>query len=239
MDIVAHRGWGKDQYALPLCHENSHKAFTCAYENPNIYAAETDVREVKDGKLVLHHDPVIGTVRIKDLTFEELRNFKPYVLSLDEFVEHFPNKKVFYELKPEENNEKIVKAIFDRYIRTEQDLLNFMFISFVLENLLIVKKMNPNVYCSWIVTSLNYDPKRFQLFLHKKDVDLCVKMGIDEISGHPLSFRKSIIEYMKERKIQIGTGPVNDKVGLYKAMKLNADKIYTDKPELLSKLLSN
>ncbi|MFR4053028.1 MAG: glycerophosphodiester phosphodiesterase family protein, partial [Clostridium perfringens] len=74
MKVFAHRGFS---YKYP---ENTLLAFKEALKL-DIYGIELDVHKSKDGKLVIIHDEDIkrtfkGEGKVKDYTFEELRNFK-------------------------------------------------------------------------------------------------------------------------------------------------------------------
>lgn len=64
--IIAHRGsWNKD---IP---ENSVGAFKKALEL-KIYGVEFDVRQTKDGCIVIHHDETYGGLKIDNSTLDEL-----------------------------------------------------------------------------------------------------------------------------------------------------------------------
>jgi len=65
--VIAHRG--ASAYEV----ENSLAAFRAAFEL-GADGVELDVHGTKDGTLVVHHDSSVGSIRIADTRFEELRD---------------------------------------------------------------------------------------------------------------------------------------------------------------------
>jgi glycerophosphoryl diester phosphodiesterase len=235
--IISHRGFGTDEYGDKGYHENSLDAFSKGFSVEGVHACETDVRYTQDRKIVCYHDPEINKVPVSKYTLPELRELKPYIPTFKEVMEKFPDKKFIIELKPKEDNAAIVDEIFTDYIASDKNPNRFMFISFCIEDLLLVKEKRQETYCIWITTSLFYDPKRFSLFVSKKDIELCRDHGIDEIAGYHLSFSYTKVKLIKSSGIKVGIGPTNDLKVLKKALSLEVDSIYTDKPEAIIQAL--
>lgn len=78
--LLGHRG-------LPtLADGNTRAAFLAAVE-AGLDGIETDVQRTKDGVLVIYHDFVVGLRLISDLTYAELMEQRPEVMSLAQLLE--------------------------------------------------------------------------------------------------------------------------------------------------------
>jgi glycerophosphoryl diester phosphodiesterase len=92
---LGHRG-------LPtLADGNTRAAFLAAVE-AGLDGVETDVQRTKDGVLVIHHDFVVGLRLISDLTFAELQELRPEIVTLEgllELLEPYPDFLLNLELK--------------------------------------------------------------------------------------------------------------------------------------------
>lgn len=97
--VFVHRGWG----TMP---ENSLESFKKTREN-GYYGVETDVRFTKDNIPVLSHDATINriarnndltvlsqTLKVKDLTLEELNNYSFVTSSTGTVLEEYRNNKI-------------------------------------------------------------------------------------------------------------------------------------------------
>jgi len=78
--LLGHRG-------LPtLANGNTRASFLAAVE-AGLDGIETDVQRTKDGVLVIHHDFVVELRLISDLSFAELRELRPEIMTLEEVFE--------------------------------------------------------------------------------------------------------------------------------------------------------
>jgi len=78
--LLGHRG-------LPaLADGNTRAAFVAAVE-AGLDGIETDVQRTKDGVLVIHHDFVVGLRLISDMTYEELRELRPEIVTLEQLLD--------------------------------------------------------------------------------------------------------------------------------------------------------
>ncbi len=78
--LLGHRGLPK------VADGNTRASFQAAIE-AGLDGIETDVQRTKDGVLVIHHDFVVGLRLIADMTFDELKEQRPEILSLRELLE--------------------------------------------------------------------------------------------------------------------------------------------------------
>ncbi len=78
--LLGHRGLPK------VADGNTRASFRAAIE-AGLDGIETDVQRTKDGVLVIHHDFVVGLRLIADMTFDELKEQRPEILSLQELLE--------------------------------------------------------------------------------------------------------------------------------------------------------
>lgn len=129
--VAAHRGWPK---VFP---ENTMVSFKAAVAL-GVDQLETDIRETKDGKLVLIHDSTVdrttdGTGAVADMTYDELMQLDagikkseqfrgckiPTFIEFMEYVKDIPRITLDIELKiyPTEGNEKHSYEVCDRVLK--------------------------------------------------------------------------------------------------------------------------
>lgn len=93
--LLGHRG-------LPtLADGNTRAAFLAAVE-AGLDGIETDVQRTKDGVLVIHHDFVVGLRLISDMSYAELMEQRPEMMTLEqlfELLEPYPDFLLNLELK--------------------------------------------------------------------------------------------------------------------------------------------
>jgi len=91
MLIISHRGYHKK---LP---SNTMAAFEAAVAM-GVDGIESDVRNTKDGELILFHDRIIGQSKIKDMTYREVQDAIDYPVPLArEALERFD--KILWNLE--------------------------------------------------------------------------------------------------------------------------------------------
>ena len=162
--LVAHRGGTTE------APENSLPAFRSAIEK-NYYAAECDIIRTKDGRWVISHDDeafkhFFSFGKISEMTFDEARelkysfdtNFWLYqdekIPTLEEYLDLFVGKstRAMIELKTDtlEGLEDVVKAIDERNLNE-----NVIIISFYIESLRKVAKLNPQLEMWYLVRGID------------------------------------------------------------------------------------
>lgn len=180
--MVAHRGCS----GLEL--ENTHSAFVAA-GNRSYYGIETDVHVTLDGKFICFHDDNTGRIAIDNMvveqtTFDTLRGLiladkdgkkgrnDLRMPTLQEYIQICKKyeKIAVLELKNTFVREDIVKII--DIIRGEEYLENVTFISFSLENMIILRELLPEQSCQYLIS--NYSEELVET-LCKYHLDLDIK----------------------------------------------------------------
>lgn len=162
--IVAHRG------ASALERENTLAAFIAA-GNRSYYGMETDIHPTLDGELVIIHDEhtarvALSTVNVEQCRYSDLRALKLKDLDgnersdlciprLEEYlrIAQSYEKHCFIELKGTFSRENIVRAI--NAVKLEYSLDAVTFISFELDNLVIMRELLPEQSLQYLTTELN------------------------------------------------------------------------------------
>lgn len=107
--LVAHRGGAPDEI------DNSAAAFEHGL-TLSVDMLEFDVRRSGDGTLVLLHDPVVqGAGRrwvVQDTPYDQLRQFLPWLLTLDDYLERFGSALPFnLDMKTHGYEAEVVEAL--------------------------------------------------------------------------------------------------------------------------------
>lgn len=159
--VIAHRGM------CGLEPENTHAAFIAA-GNRSFYGIEADVHKTADGKYVIMHDANTlrmsgDDIEIAKATYETLRSLRLKqkdgkrgrtdlrIPSLEEYLEicKYYGKKAILELKDDFTAQDV-----DEICRTVESLSYMeetVFISFKLNNLLLLKQRNPEQPAQYLV----------------------------------------------------------------------------------------
>jgi len=220
---IAHRG-----YALEKM-ENTKEAFEYAGKS-KCYGIETDVHRTKDGKYVVYHDD--STLRlcgkeciIEDTNFKELLNLSIQdtannlykIPTLQEYIEICKkyNKIAVLEFKNAFNKEDIFNIV--NIIIDLQYLQNVVFISFDLNNLLILKSKYPKQPAQFI--TLSYSKEMLDI-LQKNDLDLDIEFTC---------LSKDRIDYCHSKNIKVNCWTLNDASIASQFASNNIDFITTNK----------
>lgn len=159
--IIAHRGLsGLEQ-------ENTHAAFIAA-GNRSFYGIESDVHKTADGKYVMMHDANTlrlsgDDIEIGKATYETLRSLRLKqkdgnrgrtdlrIPSMEEYLEicKYYGKKAILELKDDFTAEDVDEIC--RVVETLEYMEHTVFISFKLNNLLLLKERNPEQPAQYLV----------------------------------------------------------------------------------------
>ena len=220
--VIGHRG------AKGECAENTLPCLEYAIK-AGADIVEVDVRETKDGNLIILHDDTFKRVANLDLspkglTLEEIRKtvrvFGKYeVPTLGEVLESVKNRAgLFVEIKEPPTVEKVVKLLEEkRAIETSA------VISFYSEALKRVKELNPNLATGFI-------------YLKPQDAIITAKrIGADFILPYyPLATPKAVA-FAHRLKLKVVPWVVNDDKTLERVLKGKPDGIATDYPSWLVK----
>lgn len=161
--MIAHRGLSKIE------RENTCAAFVAA-GNRSYFGIETDVRKTSDGQLIIMHDPTPRRVTngvhdidiphnpysaIKDVVLPDIDgSFNrqdlriPFLLDYIKICKKY-EKYAVLELKTTFNEEEM-RRIID-VINGEEYLDKVIFISFVLANCLLMRKLLPEQTIQWLI----------------------------------------------------------------------------------------
>lgn len=207
--MIAHRG------VCGLEPENTHAAFIAA-GNRSYYGIEADVHKTADGKFVIMHDANTlhmsgDDIEIAKATYETLRSLRLKakdgkrervdlrIPSLEEYLEickHY-GKKAILELKDAFTAEEIEQIC---HIAEQLEFMeDIVFISFKLNNLLLLKQRYPNQTVQYLVEKDITD----ELIQEMADRG----MGID---AHQNAFTADILQKCQAKGVQTNAWTVNE-----------------------------
>ncbi len=220
--VIGHRG------AKGECAENTLPCLEHAIR-VGVDIVEVDVRETKDGKLIILHDSdferVAGVnLSPKELTYEEIKDrikvFGEYhVPTLEEVLGLVKDRVgLFVEIKEPPTVEKVVKT-FEDFNLTDTVAV----ISFYEEALKGVRELNPK-----LVTGYIYVKPQNAIITAKK---VGAKIVLPK---YPLATPKAVA-FAHRLKLKVVPWVVNDDKVLEKVLKATPDGIATDYPSWLVK----
>lgn len=230
--IVGHRG------APSLAPENTLPSFEKAIEL-GVDFIELDVRQTKDGILVIIHDEKVdrttdGTGEVSQLSLKQIKKldagswFSPQfkgttVPTLEEVLKNF-GKKICYiiELKVKGIEEKVMKLV------EEYDLIeNAIILSSHWESLKKVKLLDSNI------TTIADLPIPTPSNLQK-----AISYYANMVSIHRALLKKEFVRLCHRRGIMVNAWPINTKEELEFSLNCEVDFITTDYPQLMIKYLN-
>lgn len=207
--IIAHRGMSG------LEPENTHAAFVAA-GNRSFYGIESDAHKTADGKYVMMHDANTlrmsgDNIEIANATYETLRSLRLKqkdgkrgrtdlrIPSLEEYLQicKYYGKKAILELKDDFTAEDVDEIC--RMVEAAEYMEHTVFISFKLNNLLLLKERNPEQPAQYLVEK----PIDDELIQEMADR----KMGIDARQD---LFTAEIMEKCREKGVVTNAWTVNN-----------------------------
>lgn len=227
IEIIGHRGYSS------LYPENTILSFRKAIE-AGCKGIELDLQLSKDNEVVVIHDSTLERTtdkkgRVNSYTFQQLRKVnagnKERIPALIEVLEEFRNVKLLLELKAGNNLVTLCKKSLDIANKTKS-LENLLFVSFDLDAIKILKKINPKI-ATGLIFSKNWPTICEIDFLPNVINALCPRK--DRINAN-ISF------YAKQNKLQTYIWTINTKDDLRKTDKYNTTGIITDNPGLICNL---
>ena len=225
--VIAHRG---------LCGiepENTHAAFIAA-GNRSFYGIESDAHKTADGKYVMMHDANTlrmsgDDIEIAKATYETLRGLRLKqkdgvrgrtdlrIPSLEEYLgicKHY-GKKAILELKDDFTAQDVDEIC--RIVEELEYMDETIFISFKLNNLLLVKERNPQQSAQYLVEK----PIEDEFIQEMADKGL----GIDARQD---LFTEEILQKCREKGVQTNAWTVNNPDMARKLMDWGIDFITTN-----------
>lgn len=223
--MIAHRGLSGIE------RENTHAAFVAA-GNRSYFGIETDVHKTADGQFVIIHDETTARVSegavdihveqqpysaveslcLPDRSGRDRRDLKIPLLSEYIRICKQYEKIAVLELKngfPKEDIEKIVEII-----RQESYLENVIFISFVLENCVILRELLPQQPIQWLLAEPITEQIMAILCRNKLDLDSYYEF-----------LNEDVIAALHERKILVNGWTCDDPCAAEKLVEAGIDFI--------------
>jgi glycerophosphoryl diester phosphodiesterase len=231
--VMAHRG------ASAAAPENTLIAYKQAIEMGADYA-ELDVRQTKDGAIVLMHDKTIHrTTGVKgyvwDLTLEELRQMEAGswfgeefrgepIPTLEEVIRLVKGRmKLNIEVKISENEPGIAQKVVD-IVRSENFSEHCMITSFDMETVKTIKRIAPD-----LKTGLIFEKE------YRSDV---FEGNWKVLSSNYELIDAEFMRLAKNSGKKTYAWTVNDREEILRLIGLGVDGIITNKPDLLKSVLA-
>lgn len=229
--IIAHRG------ASALAkYENTIESFQIAIELKVDYV-EFDIRKTYDDKLIVFHNANINSQPISALTYRELCEITStdgYVPPLfSQVVELCKGKiKLDIELKETGYEKRVIDIVLKSY-----DYKDFIIKSFHDKAVFRIKQYDHNIRAGLLVGKEHASPKRrFHELFPRKRLSMC---KADFISPNYFFCFKAYIKRMHRMGINVLVWTVNSEKQIKKCIRLGADGLITDRPDVALRLLKN
>ncbi len=216
---IGHRG------AKALEPENTLRSFRKAVEL-GVDAVELDVRQTKDGQLIVIHDDRVdrttdGSGLVGNLTLEEIKVFtaekSEKIPTLGEALDFLKGKvKVLIELKEEDLEEKALDLIKERGMVDD-----VIVISFLEKALRKVRKLDGDV-----ATGLIY-------VKHKKPRETALGLGAEYLLPLYRFTHSADVNKAHEAGLKVIVWTINTPEEVFKYKQKGVDGITTDKPNIL------
>ncbi|KTD17965.1 glycerophosphodiester phosphodiesterase [Legionella jordanis] len=204
-NLIAHRGVHDNKQVM----ENTEEAFELALK-AGCWGIELDVQETADHVLVVNHDPTLKRLWGKELvisklSFEEIRNLVPNIMSLAEVVNKYGKRMhLFIELKaPFHAEEELARIVSSLSPCKDYHLLS----------------LDESIFAT-----LNTFPKQALLLVAgpynvKKFCELSLQKQYGGVLGHYLLLNKNRIRHLQtDEKQMIGVGFIDSRFGLYREL---------------------
>ena len=234
MFIIGHRG------AAAYAPENTFISFDLA-EKLGCDAIETDIRETKDGNLVLLHDETVdrttnGKGKINELTLNEVKALDAgswfstefsgkKIPTLKEFLTSYGNKiKITLEIKDSNIEEKVVSVIEEQEVKKE----NIIITSFSLDYLLNIKELSDEFTFGYLVEDLS-----------SKYIQKCVKNDFEHICPPASKISEKEILNAQSNDLFVRAFGVNNEKLMKKVVDIGVDGMTIDFPDKLMKYLKD
>lgn len=209
--MIAHRGYSQFEK------ENTLVAFSAAGSIENFYGIETDVHVTSDGHFITIHDETTNRVtnervklNVEENTYDIIRKVKLTDIDgydkrddliIPEMIEYFRvckkyNKVAVCELKQLFNHEQIKQII--EIVKSIDMLDNTVFISFILEDLIEIRKISNDIKAQWLLCKFE-----------EKHIETLKQYNLD-VDVHYANINKQQIDLCHENNIKVNVWTVND-----------------------------
>lgn len=219
-ELIGHRGYPA------LYPENTILSFKKAIE-VGCVGIELDVRLSKDNKVVVIHDKSLerttdGRGLVSDYTLKELKKLDAgkgeKIPTLDEVLDEIKDVKLLIELK--EDSQKICNEV----IKLAGKRKNTFFISFSLDAILNIKKINPKFSTGLIFSKPLVEPENYVRYLNA----LCPRLD---------RLEPKIAGFSKQYGLDLYVWTVDTHSELKSVTQYNVTGIVTNDPGRIGKLL--
>lgn len=221
--VIAHRG-----ASFLAERENTMESFEIAIKL-KADMVEFDVRETKDGQLVVFHDSVFNETPIAWMNYNEMKKAAEAsgfeVPLLIDVVKLCHGKiKMDVEIKETGFEEKIVKLLKEHADYKEYSIKSFKDV--VVKN---IKKLDKHIVTGLLIGKKHATPwRRLKELFPERRLHEC---GADFVSPAYRLIHLSFIRRMHMRGYPVLVWTVNDKKRMLKLMRMGANGIITDKPD--------
>jgi glycerophosphoryl diester phosphodiesterase len=218
IDVFAHRGLHVAE------RENTLAAFRAAVEL-GVDGVELDVRRTLDGVLVVHHDPIVGTLVIAESPSSALPDYVP---TLPGALESLQGAKVNVEIKngrgPAEHYDedgelaRQVLKIIGESGRTEEISVS----SFDLATCAYARSIDRELSVAWLLWDVAVGDALVQAHL----------FGFNAVNPHFSTVDEEVVTRARDLRLDVNVWTVNAEEDLERMAALRVASIITDDPSL-------
>lgn len=221
--IIAHRG------AKSLAkHENTLEAFQIAIDL-KLQMVEFDIRQTKDKKLIIYHNPTIGCRKICELTYNQvttIANKKGLEVPLLEEVLKLCQGKIHLDIEfKEAGYEKEVVDLVTTYFNYDE----FIMISFSDEVIKEVKRIDSNIRTGLLIGLEG--ASLFQRLQELYPIKRLKNTNADFIAAHYYLVTRFLLYLCKKHHYDLVVWTVNRDRTYHKLRKQRVTAIVTDFPQ--------
>ncbi len=222
--VIAHRGGGD------LFPENTLTAFRQS-EELGVDAIECDIHRTKDGKLVIAHDPDLNRIaginkKITAMTSREISKVKlksgESIPLLEEVLREIKIPLVV-ELKSMETVKEVIGLLTNNPGYAKKSI----FISFYHKAILLMKERFPNVSTGALMAGFPVDP-----------VSVAKSCRSDTLAIYYEGLTKEYVDMCHKGRISVSVWTPNSEADIKDMIKVGADLIASDRPDIVLKALN-
>ncbi|MCI5746012.1 MAG: hypothetical protein MR270_07015 [Erysipelotrichaceae bacterium] len=208
--MIAHRGFSKME------RENTLIAFSVAGATEEFYGIETDIHVTNDNHFIIIHDENTSRVTnnrvnldveknsydiVKNVVLSDLDGNMRNDLRIPDMIDYFKickkyNKVAVCELKQVFSKDQIAEII--KIVDSIDMLNNTIFISFILEDLIMLKEINENIQAQWLLCEYK-----------EEHMETLLKYHLD-VDAHYASINKEKIDNLHAHNIKVNIWTVDD-----------------------------
>lgn len=239
--VTAHRG-NSAEYP-----ENTMPAFQSAL-SLDVDWIELDIYQTKDGQIVVTHDATTARVgdqnlKVSEVTYDALK-------TVDVAHDFRKRKKLTLKECPPENI-PLLSDIIRLVMQQNKTRLSIQpKANCVKEAIAIIKKLKAE---SWVgfndgnlskMKEVKQEAKLIPVFWDRpantdidEDIKIAQKEGFESMVIHHSGITQAKVNKLHEAELEVGAWTVNDSARMKTLLDMGVDRLYTDEPRLLLKLL--